>query len=126
VKLTIAITLAFTLAAAYQPCDERASTVDDVAAPRVAPGPACERDRDCFLLPEIGCCGECAPAPPFEAVSAAELDALLLELEERCAQDTRECAPPRCRPVPARCEARARCVDGRCVVDAAGCRRPTS
>jgi hypothetical protein len=105
----------------------------DLATPRS--GDACEIDDDCGLVPgALTCCGECPPAPPFQAVPRTQLDAMLLELELACAQPTIvgdeqtegsgaiAClAPPACEPVPAGCVARAACRDGRCVVIARGC-----
>lgn len=81
----------------------------------------CVRDDDCVLMPYVTCCGECPPAPPFEAAPRTELDAVLIELETTCALDRRECAAPACDPRPAGCYAKAACVAGRCVVETDGC-----
>jgi hypothetical protein len=121
--MRLAILLSVLLAA----CGSReASPRDDgsAPAPRATP-PAgdvdCVRDEDCALLPEITCCGECRPVPPFEVGTQHDLDARLIESEERCAHDTRACTPPVCTPMPRGCFARAACKQGRCVVDSEGC-----
>ncbi len=82
----------------------------------------CEIDADCVLMPWVTCCGECPPAPPFEAAPRDALDAVLIESEQRCALDRRECEPPVCDPVPAGCWAKAACEANRCVVKTDGCR----
>jgi hypothetical protein len=87
-------------------------------APR---GDECTIDSDCVLMPEVTCCGECPPAPPFEAAPRESLDAVLIEAEERCATDLRPCTPPVCDPVPRGCWAKAACDDGRCVAATDGC-----
>jgi len=87
----------------------------------------CTKDDDCTLMPSrLTCCGECEPAPPFEAIPREDLDSLLLELETDCAPQTRLCEPPVCEVVPPGCMARARCVDGSCEVEATGCDRRVS
>ena len=86
----------------------------------------CVVDQDCALLPYVNCCGECPPAPPFEVGTREDLDAIFIELETRCAEDTRECTAPVCDPVPRGCSARAACEAGRCVVATDGCGLPTS
>ncbi|MGE0395321.1 MAG: hypothetical protein AB7T06_01240 [Kofleriaceae bacterium] len=75
----------------------------------------CETDDDCGLMPSrLTCCGECEPAPPFEAVPRSQIDALLIELDTQCAPRTRLCEPPVCEEVPFECEARAACIAGVC------------
>jgi len=87
----------------------------------------CRSDDDCTLLPaQLTCCGECPPAPPFEAVTRHEMDAILLERETTCSQSTRLCQPPVCEPRLRSCSAQARCSVGRCVVDETGCDKPVS
>lgn len=82
----------------------------------------CVVDDDCVLMPSaINCCGECPPAPPYDAVSGEELASLLIQLETDCAEWTRLCEPPACEIISQRCEPRAICVEGRCRTDAAGC-----
>lgn len=82
----------------------------------------CEVDDDCGLMPSVmSCCGECDPAPPFEAVVRTAIDARLIELETYCAERTIECEPPSCEVVPAGCTARAVCVHGTCRVNESGC-----
>lgn len=87
------------------------------------PAPAeCVEDDDCTLMPSrLTCCGECPPAPPFEAAPRVELDGLLIEMETDCAPETRRCEPPICEVVAPGCTARARCIAGRCQVEATGC-----
>jgi hypothetical protein len=88
-----------------------------------APETECVVDDDCGLVPAtLNCCGECPPAPPFEAVPRSELDAMLIELETTCAERSIGCASvPACEPVPAGCHASAACTAGRCVVVEDGC-----
>jgi hypothetical protein len=84
--------------------------------------PECQVDDDCTLMPSaMTCCGECDPAPPFEAVPRTAVDSRLLELETDCAESTRLCEPPICEVVPPSCIASAICLDGRCRVIAFGC-----
>jgi hypothetical protein len=89
---------------------------------------ACTGDRDCVLLPYVTCCGECPPAPPFEAGSIHDLDAILIESEQICAERRVSCLDVTlaCDVVPRGCEARPACVAGRCVVVEVGCGPPTS
>lgn len=82
----------------------------------------CTHDDDCGLAPAfVSCCVECAPAPPFEAVTRDELDALWLDLEARCAESSSACVPVTCPIVAPGCVARAVCDHGRCRVVEAGC-----
>jgi hypothetical protein len=81
----------------------------------------CRVDDDCVLLPELTCCGECPPAPPFQAAPRRVLDGMLVENETSCSYDTRPCPPRACDRVPRGCVARATCEAGRCVVAASGC-----
>lgn len=75
----------------------------------------CRIDDDCTLMPyAMTCCGECAPAPPFTAVPRTTIDALLLELETRCAEKPGPCDAPVCAVAPPGCEAYATCIGGRC------------
>jgi hypothetical protein len=101
--------------------DDAGASSRGVTDPPSIDDPDCVRDQDCELLPYVTCCGECAPAPPFEAVTRQQLDAVFIELESRCAIDRRECTPPVCERVPRGCYARAGCVAGRCVVESEGC-----
>lgn len=79
-------------------------------------------DDDCGLLPsQLNCCGECDPVPPFDAVPRESIDALLLELETRCAETPIGCVAPVCEPMPPGCSARAICVEHRCEVEMMGC-----
>jgi len=110
-------------AAALQPCEQRprsetgeAFTADEIE---------CLSDAQCALAPIVTCCGECPAEPPYEAITLAELDAIFIEAEERCALDRRECTPPVCAPPPA-CEARAACDAGECVAVPLVCGWPTS
>lgn len=81
----------------------------------------CRAQDDCTLLPAVlNCCGECDPVPPFEAVPSTEVDALLIELETRCAEKPRLCEPLSCEVAPPGCEAYATCVRGRCEVVQSG------
>jgi hypothetical protein len=64
----------------------------------------------------ITCCGECDPVPPFEAVPHTAVDAVLIELETRCAEKLAPCEPPVCESLPRGCEAYAACVGGQCIV----------
>ncbi|MCB9575113.1 MAG: hypothetical protein H6709_23810 [Kofleriaceae bacterium] len=90
------------------------------------PGPpletvACAVDADCELRPSESCCGDC-DGPPYEAVTRAEADALLIETEQRCSIEEWDCdADPGCEPAPPGCTARAACVDGRCAAVTSGC-----
>jgi len=99
-------------------------------APRPDAAPAdveCVRDGDCVLLPEVTCCGECPPVPPFEVGTVAALDAVLIESEQICAERRVACeATPACDPVPRGCYARAECIMGACVLATDGCGRPLS
>lgn len=113
---------AFVAGFALVPCDQRPRGPEGAATAEIE----CNRDEDCTLLPVITCCGECPPEPPFEAVTIPELDGVLIELEERCATERRSCAPPVCAPAPRRCEARAACAGGECVVLRGRCERPLS
>jgi hypothetical protein len=120
--------LVLVVAAAAAGCNDRRSASSPSgapfsrdAAPHRIDDPDCAADRDCVLMPWITCCGECEPAPPFEAGTRVELDGILIESEMRCARDDRPCAPPVCGAVPRGCEARAACVGGRCVVLQNGC-----
>jgi hypothetical protein len=91
------------------------------AATEPEPG-ECVVDDDCGLMPsQMTCCGECPPAPPFEAVPRTAIDSRLLELETDCAPQTRLCIPPVCEPVPAGCDAQAICIDHRCRLVETGC-----
>ena len=81
----------------------------------------CHVDGDCVLLPELTCCGECPPAPPFQAAPRWVLDGMLVENETTCSYDTRPCPPRACDRVPRGCVARATCERGRCVVASSGC-----
>lgn len=93
-------------------------------APREAPrqeGVDCGRDEDCVLLPVVTCCGECPPAPPFEAITREALDAVLIENEWKCGAHPRACDARACEPRPRGCYARAACVGSRCVVESEGC-----
>lgn len=86
------------------------------ATPSAAP-PECARDTECALVPAaFTCCGECEPAPPFEAVSTELLDEVRGEWADRCAPATRACEPPACASVPEACAARAICDRGACRV----------
>lgn len=77
----------------------------------------CRVDDDCTLMPAaITCCGECDPVPPFEAVPHTAVDAVLIELETRCAEKLAPCEPPVCESLPRGCEAYAACVGGQCIV----------
>jgi hypothetical protein len=89
---------------------------------------ACSRDHDCVLMPYVTCCGECPPAPPFEVGTIHDLDAILIESEQMCAERRVSCLDVTlaCDAVPPGCEARPACADGRCVVVEAGCGPPTS
>jgi hypothetical protein len=92
---------------------------DDERIP-ARPAPAeCQQNADCALMPALlTCCGECEPLPPFEAVTKRRLEAIRSDTDAQCAPPTRLCDPPICSPLPARCEARAICVEGSCRVDA--------
>jgi len=82
----------------------------------------CSRDADCVLMPYVTCCGECPPSPPFDVGSIHDLDAILIEREQVCAERRPACeVSPQCEPVPAGCEARAACVSGACLVIETGC-----
>jgi hypothetical protein len=99
------------------------------ARPFAVPRPLgvdCEQDRDCTLLPELTCCGECPPVPPFEAIAVTSLDAVLIELENKCARLRIECEAPKCPPWPPGCYARGACEQGQCVVEQEGCAPPRS
>lgn len=112
-------------------CDGAASSAPPAAArPRpavqseLAPAGGCGSDDDCELVPELTCCDECAPVPPFQSVPRSTIDTLLLESEERCLHDDRACRP--CARPPPGCTATARCRDGACTFDATGCERPNA
>ena len=64
---------------------------DDERRVPANPAPAeCVRDADCALVPSlITCCGECEPAPPFEAVTKPLLEAVRNETDAQCAPATR-------------------------------------
>ena len=88
---------------------------------REPPTIECRIDDDCTLLPPaMTCCGECDPVPPFEAVPRTAVDALLLELETRCAEKPGPCQPPACESSPPGCEAYSTCVGGHCMVVQSG------
>lgn len=77
----------------------------------------CRVDDDCTLMPSVmNCCGECAPAPPFEAVPRTAVDARLLELDTLCGQRTTVCEPMDCDVAQPGCQASASCVAGHCMV----------
>jgi hypothetical protein len=77
----------------------------------------CRVDDDCMLLPSaMTCCGECDPVPPFEAVPRTAVDALLIELETRCAEKPGPCEPPACESSPRGCSAHAACIGEHCTV----------
>lgn len=100
----------------------------------------CSRDEDCTLAPSaLTCCGECPPAPPFEAAPVWEVDARYIENENRClapeiscGDESREGDASReqevidCPQIPAGCTARAACTSGRCTAVTSGCGIPTS
>lgn len=89
--------------------------VEDDIRTHVDHASECIEDQDCVLTPSIlTCCGECDPAPPFEALPRARLEEQRATLAERCAPVTRLCEPPTCAPVPAECRARAECRAGVC------------
>lgn len=94
---------------------------DEASSPGPAAAADCRVDDDCVLLPELTCCGECPPAPPFEAAPRWVLDGMLVEHETTCSRDTRPCPPRACQRVPRGCVARAACEAGRCVVRSTGC-----
>jgi hypothetical protein len=120
--LALGVVLLGTLACERLEALSQALVAVQAGAPNV-----CRTNDDCTLLPSrMTCCGECAPAPPFEAVTRQEMDALLIELETTCAQSTRLCTPPVCEPPLRGCSAQARCSVGRCVVDETGCDKPVS
>src|SRR5688572_7895221 len=93
------------------PARTRVRPADELAP---AVGPSCIVDSDCALLPYVTCCGECPAAPPFDVGTREDLDAILIEMEQRCALDLRECTPPTCELIQNGCSARAACVDGHC------------
>lgn len=117
----------FVIAVALAGCSQRSpAPAPPTSAPLDAPRPVpadrdCNGDHDCVLMPLVTCCGECAPAPPFEVATRVHLDGVLVESETQCARDRRPCEPPVCTPLPHGCEAAAACVDGRCVVQQHGC-----
>jgi hypothetical protein len=77
----------------------------------------CRVDDDCTLTPAVmTCCEECEPMPPFEAVPRTAVDAMLIELETRCAAKPPICEPRSCEEPPAGCQATAICVEGRCAL----------
>lgn len=79
----------------------------------------CTRDDDCVLVPSlITCCGECQPAPPFEAVPLGRLASRRTAASEMCLPSTRGCEPPVCPAVIQGCEVRAICAAGSCAVEA--------
>lgn len=89
---------------------------------RLTPNAECLVDDDCGLAPAfVSCCVECPPAPPFEAMTRTELDALWWDLESRCAESSSACVPVSCPVVPRGCVARAVCDSGRCRVIETGC-----
>jgi hypothetical protein len=81
----------------------------------------CAADEDCVLMPVLSCCGECPPAPPFEAVTRAELDSALIESEWHCTDKEHDCTGFACEALPEGCQARAACREGRCTVIESGC-----
>lgn len=90
--------------------------------PQPEPPPAeCAADTDCVLMPELGCCGECPPLTPFEAVTRAELDAAIIEEDEHCATEDWDCDAFQCSGMLPGCQAKASCHDGQCVVASNGC-----
>jgi hypothetical protein len=87
--------------------------------PAATARPECTQDADCALMPSvITCCGDCEPAPPFEAVPVGSLEARLRETADACFPTTRLCDPPSCPIVPEGCQARAVCAAGSCSVEA--------
>jgi hypothetical protein len=99
---------------------EPAVTTPDRVPVADHPAGECRDDADCAVLPPVTWCGECRPAPPFEAGTRAELDALLIEAEQQCAAEAPRAVEP-CPPVPTGCAATAACVDTRCAAVAHGC-----
>lgn len=81
----------------------------------------CADDDDCALVPDVTCCGECRPSPPYEAQPRGAIDAIFIELETRCATQREDCASRACDPVPPGCYARPACVGGECVAETEGC-----
>ena len=115
------------LALTFGACGQAPAQPEGTGSPQIEPAARCSRDVDCVLLPSVlSCCGECPPAPPFEAAARWVLDGMLLENETVCAASSRLCQPTVCDAVPDECVARAECSDGRCVVAATGCERPSS
>lgn len=89
--------------------------VEDGIQTHVDHASECIEDEDCVLLPSaLTCCGECDPAPPFEALPRAQLEDRRAALVEECAPATRLCEPPACPAVPQACRARATCRAGIC------------
>ena len=106
-------------ACALVACDREPSAAG--AATEIAQAPPgtleCRVDDDCTLMPAaMTCCEECEPVPPFEAVPRTAVDAMLIELETRCAAKPSICGPRSCEAPPQGCQAAAVCVRGRCSV----------
>lgn len=93
---------------------------DPTSPPRIAVPLAdaeCHLDDDCTLMPAlITCCGECDPAPPYEAVPRALLDEVRLVTNEDCAPHTRLCDPPACSMQVENASPSVICRGGRCEV----------
>jgi len=101
------------------------STTPSASAPAAPPPPAagvspkktarCQRDDQCALELDHGCCGDCQSVP-FTAISPAANEKARKESDRQCAVMDVDCSKFRCTPVPSGCEARAVCRKGWCEV----------
>jgi hypothetical protein len=110
--------------AVLQACERivAVSIEDTRTPPNSTAASECVVDDDCGLMPSMmTCCGECDPAPPFEAVPRTAIDARLIELETSCGETSVVCEDPVCEIAPAGCVARAICLNGVCRVIESGC-----
>jgi len=107
-----------TICAVLVACALAACDRDPASGATVELAPAaieCRVDDDCTLMPAVmTCCEECDPVPPFEVVPRTAVDAVLIELETRCAAKPPICEPRSCEVPPPGCQATAICVQGRC------------
>lgn len=75
----------------------------------------CQRDDQCTLELDFGCCGHCLSLP-LTAIGAAANEKARKESNRRCAVMDVDCGAWHCTALPSGCEARAVCRKGWCEV----------
>ncbi len=75
----------------------------------------CQRDDQCTLELDFGCCGHCLSLP-LTAIGAAANEKARKESNRRCAVMDVDCSAWHCTALPSGCEARAVCREGWCEV----------